>query len=207
MHVDHETYYSGRTLPNPSIPFHTSTSDSTSNTVASGSMTRTRRLGVRLHDLWQRPGVQRFWRYVLGSVVAFAASEIAFLAVYGSGSGSPQIATLWAFAAGVPVNYVLNRRWAWKRHGRPGLRDEVLPYAIVIATSIVASAMGTGAVDTLLQSVSLPPLARIALVGATFAGINGGLFLAKYVLLDRLVFRARPRAVDGERQRDVEPVP
>jgi putative flippase GtrA len=207
MRVDHETYYSGRTLPNPSIRFRAPTSDSAPDTVASGSMTRTRRLGVRSHDLWRRPGVQRFWRYALGSVIAFVASESAFLVVYGTGSGSPQIATLWAFAAGIPVNYVLNRRWAWKRRGRPGLRDEVLPYAVVVATSIVASAIGTGAVDTWLQTVSLPRLAEVLLVGATFAAINGGLFLAKYVLLDRLVFRARPSPADGERRRDVEPVP
>ena len=207
MQVDHETYYSDRTLPNPSIPFDIRTSDSASDTVASGSMTRTRRLGVRLHDLLQQPGVRRFWRYALGSVIAFAASEIAFLAVYGSGSGSPQIATLWAFAVGIPVNYVLNRWWAWRRRGRPDLRREVLPYAVVIATSVAASAVGTAAVDTWLQSMALPRQARIALVGATFAAINGGLFLAKYVLLDRLVFRPRPPAADAERPRDVEPVP
>lgn len=170
-------------------------------------MTRTRRLGVRLHDLWNRPGVQRFSRYALGSLVAFAASESAFLTVYGLELGSPQIATLWAFAAGIPVNYVLNRRWAWKRRGRPGMRDEVLPYVVVIAASVVASAVGTSFVDAWLQTLSLPSLARIALVGATFAAINGGLFLGKYVLLDRLVFRARPRVVDDERQPDVEPVP
>jgi len=170
-------------------------------------MTGTRRLGVRLHDLWRRPGVQRFWRYALGSVIAFAASEIAFLSVYASGMGSPQVATLWAFAAGIPVNYVLNRRWAWKRQGRPSLRREVLPYALVIATGIVASAAGTGAFDSWLQSVSLHRYARIALVGVAFAAINGGLFLAKYVLLDRLVFRARPPAADARRRRDAERVP
>ena len=151
--------------------------------------------------------MQRFWRYVLGSAVAFVASESAFLTVYGLELGSPQIATLWAFAAGIPVNYMLNRRWAWRRRGRPDLRDEVLPYVVVIAASVVASATGTGIVDAWLQTVSLPSLARIALVGATFAAINGGLFLAKYVLLDRLVFRARRRAPDDERQPDVEPVP
>ncbi|HSK96397.1 MAG TPA: hypothetical protein VK891_07265, partial [Euzebyales bacterium] len=91
--------------------------------------------------------------------------------------------------------------------GKPDLRRELLPYAVVIATSVVASAVGTAAVDTWLQSMALPRLARIALVGATFAAINGGLFLAKYVLLDRLVFRPRPPAADAERPRDVEPVP
>lgn len=171
-------------------------------------MTRTRRLGVRLHDLWAQPHVQRFWRYAIGSVIASIASQVAFLTVYGLGLGSPLAATVCAFAVGIPINYVLNRRWAWVRRGRPGVRDELLPYVGVIATSIIASAAATDAVDAWLLTVSLPRLAKVGLVGTTFAVVNGGLFLAKYVLLDRLVFRGRPHPpADESRQRDVEPVP
>ena len=130
------------------------------------------------------------------------------MTVYGLELGSPTAATVCAFAVGIPINYILNRRWAWVRRGRPGLRDELLPYAAVIATSVISSAVATGAVDAWLRTVSLPRLAEVALVGATFAAVNGGLFLAKYVLLDRLVFRGRSRQpADGPPQRDVEPVP
>lgn len=183
-------------------------SDNASDTVASGTMTQTRGLGVRLHDLWKRQGVQRFWRYSLGSVVTFGVSQLVFLVVYGLQWASPQIATLWSFAAGIPVNYILNRRWAWRRRGRPGFREELLPYAAVIAISIVASALATSAVDAWLQTADLPRAAGILLVGTTFAAINGGLFLAKYVLLDRLVFRDRRRPGRRSGQpRDVERVP
>jgi putative flippase GtrA len=152
--------------------------------------------------------VQRFWRYALGSVIASVASQLAFMTVYGLALGSPTVATVCAFAVGIPINYVLNRRWAWVRRGKPGLRDELLPYAAVIATSIIASAVATGAVDAWLRTVSMPRLAEVALVGATFAAVNGGLFLAKYVLLDRLVFRGRSRQpAEGQPQRDVEHVP
>ena len=171
-------------------------------------MRRTQRLGVRLHDLWMQPHVQRFWRYALGSVIASVASQVAFLTVYGLELGSPTVATVCAFAVGIPINYVLNRRWAWVQRGKPGLRDELLPYAVVIATSIIASAMATGAVDAWLKTVALPRLAEVALVGTTFAAVNGGLFLAKYVLLDRWVFRGRSRQpADGRHRRDVERVP
>ena len=183
-------------------------SDSAPDTVASGRMTQTRGLGVRLHDLWNHQGVQRFWRYSLGSVVTFAVSQAVFLGLYGPGWASPQVATLWSFAAGIPVNYVLNRRWAWRRRGRPGFRAELLPYAVVIAVSIVASALATAAVDDWLQTADLPRVAGIVLVGTTFAAINGGLFMAKYVLLDRLVFRDRPRSgPPSGHPRDVERVP
>ena len=143
----------------------------------------------------------------MGSVVAFGVSEGIFLSVYGARLAGPQLASVWAFAGGIPVNYVLNRRWAWRVRGRPGLRDELLPYAGVVALSVIGSAVGTQAVDTWLQSVALHRVLEIAIVGATFATINGGLFLAKYVLLDRLVFRVRPSHLPAEQQRDAEPVP
>lgn len=156
---------------------------------------------ARLADLWNRPGVRRFSRYAVGSVVAFGASNLAFLLLYGLGWTSPQVASVLAFAAGIPVNYVLNRRWAWQRRGRPALRAELLPYSGVVALSVVSSAVGTWAVDRWLQSVDLPRAVEVILVDATFIAINGGLFLAKYVLLDRLVFRdpTTPRPADHDR--------
>ena len=152
--------------------------------------------------------MQRFFRYSLGSVIAFAVSQLVFLVAYGSGAATPRAATLWSYAAGIPVNYLLNRRWAWRRRGRPGMRDEVVPYAAVITLSIVTSALATDAVDAWLRTIAMAAAARVALVGVTFAGITVGLFLAKYVLLDRLVFRDRPRSPQPDAApRDVERVP
>lgn len=139
-----------------------------------------------------RPGVRRFSKYAVGSAVAFGASNLAFLLCYGTGWTSPQVASVLSFGAGIPVNYVLNRRWAWQRQGRPGMRDELVPYAGVVALSIAATALGTWGVDRLLTSADLSRVVEVALVDAAFIGISGGLFLAKYVLLDRLVFRDRP---------------
>lgn len=165
---------------------------------------------ARLADMWDRPGVRRFSRYAVGSVVAFGASNLAFLLLYGLGWTSPQVASVLAFAAGIPVNYVLNRRWAWQRRGRPALRAELLPYGGVVALSVVASATGTWATDRWLGTVDLPRAVEVLLVDATFVAINGGLFLAKYFLLDRLVFRDRPTAPRADQDladAGVEPVP
>lgn len=161
----------------------------------------------RLHEARHRPGVRRFSRYAVGSVVAFGASNLAFLLLYGLGLTSPQVASVLAFAAGIPVNYVLNRRWAWQRRGRPGLRDELLPYAAVVATSVISSALATWAADRWVQTVDLPRAVEVGIVDATFVVVNGSLFLIKYVLLDRLVFRDRSPAADATDPRAVERVP
>lgn len=140
-----------------------------------------------------RPGLRRFTRYAAGSVIAFAVSNLTFLVLYGLELTSPQVASVLAFTAGIPVNWILNRRWAWQRRGRPGMTDELLPYAAVILVSVAASAVGTWAVDRWLATLTLPRAIQVGLVDATYVGITGGLFLAKYFLLDRLVFRRRAR--------------
>lgn len=157
----------------------------------------------------RRPGVRRFSKYTVGSVVAFGASNLAFLLCYGSGWTSPQVASVLSFVAGIPVNYVLNRRWAWQRQGRPGMRDELVPYAAVVALSVVATATGTWGADRLLATTDLPRAVKVVLVDAAFVAINGGLFLVKYFLLDRLVFRDRPAApsADPRRPSDVGTAP
>lgn len=169
-------------------------------------MSSTPGTGTRLTEWWRRPHVQRFWRYIAGSVIAFGVSQVTFLVCYGPRWTSPQVASVLAFATGAPVNYVLNRRWAWQRRDRPSLLGEVVPYAAIISVSIAASAYGTWAVDQWLASVALARWLEIAVVGATFALINGGLFLIKYVLFDRL-FRGPQRDRTAEPGRDVEPVP
>lgn len=156
----------------------------------------------------RRAGVRRFSKYAIGSAVAFGASNLAFLLFYGLEWTSPQVASVLSFVVGIPVNYVLNRRWAWQRQGRPGMRDELAPYAGVVALSVVATAAGTWGVDRLLTTTDLPRAIKVVLVDAAFVGINGGLFLVKYFLLDRLVFRDRPApSTDRPQPSDVGTAP
>jgi len=166
---------------------------------------------ARVADVWRRAGVRRFSKYAAGSVVAFAVSNLVFLVCYGLGWTSPQVASVLSFTAGVPVNYVLNRRWAWQRRGRPTLRGELVPYGGVVAFSIAATALGTWATDRWLQAVDVPRAVQVVIVDVAFIAINGGLFLTKYVLLDRLVFTERrattARPAGDDRAPDVERVP
>ena len=120
--------------------------------------------GTRVRDAWRRPGARRFSRYAVGSVVAFGASNVVFLLCYGTGWTSPQVASVLAFAAGIPINYVLNRRWAWQRRGRPAVRSELLPYAAVVSLSIVATAVGTWGADRMLAAADLGRALTVVLV-------------------------------------------
>ena len=127
--------------------------------------------------------------YVGGSAVAAACSELTLLLLYGALGVSPAAASVVAWFAGAVPNYWLNRSWTWGRRGRPDLRRELLPYAVVIALTLLLAVLATRAVDLWLRSAGTPEATRVMLVGVTFFGVYVAVFALRFLLLDRLFER------------------
>ncbi len=140
------------------------------------SRRRSSRLGVR------------FGRYTLGSVIAVVASEIAFVACYGSGLFGTTASSGVAFLAGAIPNYVLNRSWAWGRRGRVRVGREVVLYAVVSLVSFSASALATGWASHVAPHVTGSHDLRTALVAAAYLATYGVLFVAKFVVYQVVIF-------------------
>jgi putative flippase GtrA len=157
--------------------------------------------------LWRRPLAVRFAKFTAGSAVAAAVSEIAFILAYGPIDAGPRVAGVVAFVAGAVPNWGLNRRWTWRRRGRPRLGREVLPYvAVVILTAVAATALG-GVADGWVRGLDAPRSLQVGLVAMAYLLPYGAVFLLKFVLFDRVVFSDPPlrsptagsRAGTGER--------
>lgn len=142
-------------------------------------------------------------RYVGGSVVAAACSEITLVVLYGLLHLAPAPASTLAWLAGALPNYWLNRSWTWRRRGRPDLRREVLPYVAIILATLALAAVATAAVDRWSREVSTDSTARVALVAGTFLAVYVAMFVLRFALLDRLftrLDRGRPTAArEGSR--------
>jgi putative flippase GtrA len=130
----------------------------------------------------------RFGRYTLGSVVAVVASEIAFVACYGSGLLGTTASSAVAFVAGAIPNYVLNRSWAWSRRGRVRVGREVGLYAVVSLVSFGASALATAWASHAAPQVTTSHTLRTALVAAAYLATYGVLFLAKFAVFQLVIF-------------------
>jgi putative flippase GtrA len=137
-------------------------------------------------------------RYSASSVIAGTISEFAFLACYWLGT-APMVASVVAFAAGAVPNYVLNRRWAWRRKGRPDRTRELLPYVVIVVITAAAAALITTAADHLLRHRVDSHALQTVLVSAAFLGTYGVMFVLKFVLFDRLVFARPAQPVAAER--------
>ena len=125
--------------------------------------------------------------YTAGSVIAAGCSELALLLCYGVLHLSPGVSAVLGWLCGALPNYWLNRRWTWRRTGRPDARRELLPYVLIVLVTLALAALVTHAVDAALSASS--EATRTTLVGAAFLGVYVVMFLVRYLLLDRLFGR------------------
>lgn len=137
------------------------------------------------HDGW----VRKMLRYTGGSVVATVCSEVTFVVLYGPLGVSPTRASVVAWLAGAIPNYWLNRSWTWRRQGRPSLRNEVVPYVVIIGVTLLLASGVTHVVDAWLRGADTSSSVRVTLVAAAFFGVYAVMFVLRYFLLDRLFGR------------------
>ncbi|GAA0520929.1 hypothetical protein GCM10011581_11380 [Saccharopolyspora subtropica] len=143
----------------------------------------------------ERPAARRYWRllsrFAAASVVATGISQLVFLLSYSLGA-APVVATVLAWLGGAVPNFTLNRR-TWGGGGREALRGEIVRYAVISVGTALLAALATHHAESLAHV--LFPQSRpgqVAVVWGAFVGTYAVMFVVKFVLVDRLVFTARP---------------
>lgn len=129
-----------------------------------------------------------FARYGAGSLVALGCSELVLIGSYGYLHAGARTAAILAWLAGAVPNYILNRRWAWRRSGRAALLRETLPYwGITLGTAAVA-VLATGIADDWIRRRVGERGEESVLLAAVYLAAYGVIFVLKFVLFDGLVF-------------------
>jgi putative flippase GtrA len=133
----------------------------------------------------------RFTKYALGSVIAFIASNVVFALVYVAGATTTACSVA-GFVAGAIPNWVLNRRWAWQRTGRPPAR-QIAGYIGVSIIVLVTTSAVTGWTNARVQSIPPHHGVRLIIVTASYVLITIVLFVAKFGIYEYWVFSERSR--------------
>jgi putative flippase GtrA len=131
--------------------------------------------------------------YAGGSAVATGCSELTLLVVYGLWHAPAATASLLAWLAGAIPNYWLNRTWTWRRRGRPSMRAEVVPYAVIIGLTLLLAVLATKTADWALRSAGVSSTTRVAVVAIVFLGVYVVMFVVRFLLLDRMFGRLAAR--------------
>lgn len=146
-----------------------------------------------------------FIRYAAGSVVAFGCSEITLIGAYGLLGTGARTAAILAWVAGAIPNYLLNRRWAWKRRGRAQFLRETLPYWAITLSTAALAVTATALADDGIRRAVPGRGEQSLLLGGVYLAAYGVVFAVKFVLFDKWVFAGRGAKKPGAAQSDAAP--
>ncbi len=90
---------------------------------------------------------------------------------------------------GIPLSYVGNRRWVWRRSGRSAFLREVVPFWVMCLVGLVVSTAVVGRVGAL--TAVFPPAWRAVILPLANIATFGALWVVQFVLLDRVIFAHR----------------
>jgi putative flippase GtrA len=158
----------------------------------------------RFHELRRSALGVRITRYALGSVVAAATSAVVFAILYVFHVNTT-VDSVFAFLAGAIPNWILNRRWAWRRRGRPEYGREVFGYALTSIVSLILTSLSTAWTNAHVQSIPAHHGIRAILVTASYLAVFAVLFGAKFGLYEFWVFSEKSRVRAALRSRGLIP--
>ncbi|MAJ88913.1 MAG: hypothetical protein CL416_04850 [Acidimicrobiaceae bacterium] len=150
--------------------------------VASGPVTST----LRRSRLFIADHGEKIMRYCGVSVINVLVGQgvLAFcLIVMEFGGVASQIISVMVSA--IPA-YFLSRQWVWKQDGEVSFRNEVLPFW---GMALVGLALAVTCIAAMERVTDQPPVLM-----ATSLGAFGVVWVAKYVILDRVMWRTEPSA-------------
>lgn len=132
---------------------------------------------------------RRWWRYAVTSVVSTVVSEGVLLVLYGSRVADAAVAAVAATVAGTVPSYAMSRYWIWPDADRRGRGRQVAGYWVVAFVSLGISSLLTGAAAAVAPTGRVT---RLVVVGAAYVGTYGLLWIAKFAVYERLLFRPVP---------------
>jgi putative flippase GtrA len=143
-----------------------------------------------VQELYERPTVQKFWKYSMTSVVGVVMGQsliFFFASVLGWSWG-------WANFTAVSIStaptYYLSRAWVWQKRGKSSLYAEVIPFWVMTFLGLLLST-----IFVVFLEDRYPDTAILANVGNVLG--FGVLWLAKFFILDRVLFKVTHEHIEG----------
>jgi len=127
------------------------------------------------------------------SVLTTGISGVALVALTDGVAVAAWVANLLATALGTAVSYRLNRRWVWNRTGASDPWREVLPFWAMSFAGMALSTVFVAAADRWAAATHLTTTLHTGAVLAASVGGYAALWIAEFVVLDRVLFAGRPR--------------
>jgi putative flippase GtrA len=136
-----------------------------------------------------RRAFMRFARFLVASGFASLTSLVTFAAAYRFAEAGPSASTFAAFATGSAVSFAISRFWAWERRGTGVGREALAFFGLAFVVAVVAAG-ATTVTEHLAMRAGVGRDPRMLLVAGAYVGTYGALYMVKFAILDRWVFRS-----------------
>jgi putative flippase GtrA len=144
----------------------------------------------RLRELYDRPLVRKFWKYSMTSVVGVVMGQ-SFIFLFASVLDWPWgWANVVAVAISTVPTYYMSRAWVWQKRGKSSLYAEVVPFWVMTFLGLLLSTLAVVVLER-----RYPDNKILANVGNVMG--FGVLWLAKFFVLDRILFKVTHEHPEG----------
>ena len=107
-------------------------------------------------------------------------------------------ANIVATAAGTVPSYLLMRRWVWAVSGSIDLRREVVPFWALSFAGLVLSTLAVAVADRIATGMGVDTTPHTIALWTANVGSFAVLWVAQYLLLDRVLFGPRSTDAGGD---------
>jgi putative flippase GtrA len=139
--------------------------------------------------------VRKLIRYATVSAISTAVSLTILGTLLATSATTAGWANVIATAVGTVPSFELNRRWVWKKRGRRSLLGEVGPFCLLSFTGLGLSTVAVSLAAGWATAAGLGSTARTLAAEIANVGTFGTLWVAQYLILDRVLFGSHRGAV------------
>jgi putative flippase GtrA len=147
--------------------------------------------GLRRSTLLER--ARQLMRYAAVSLVATGISQVILATLVATRATGAATANVIATMAGVVPSFELNRHWVWGKRGRRSVAKEIVPFVVLSATGLALSTLAVWATSRWADAHHFATAARTLTVQAANLTAFGLVWIAQFVILDKVLFRAKHR--------------
>jgi putative flippase GtrA/glycosyltransferase involved in cell wall biosynthesis len=134
--------------------------------------------------------LRKLIRYATVSAISSAVSLTVLGVLVATGAVSPGWANVIAIAVGTVPSFELNRRWVWGKGGRRSLWAEIGPFCALSFAGLGLSTATVSLAAAWAGRAGLGAAGRTLAAEAANVAAFGSLWIAQYMILDRVLFRA-----------------
>jgi putative flippase GtrA len=148
------------------------------------------KLPTFLQELYEKPLVRKFWKYCVVSAVGVVLGQSLIYTFANILEWPWGWANVIAVSISTVPTYYLSRAWVWQKTGKSSLYAEIIPFWVMSFLGLLLSTLVVVWLEN--QYPDQPILANVGnIIGF------GVLWLAKFFILDRILFKVTHEHIDG----------